>query len=101
MMAESTSNRARDISTYDDPDVAFCTVGGVAHDFRPHTSTQGTHYPRTYWRCVWCHGVTCGDYDEVDPCWLPYHHRGFHVSRAGERWPVGGERSSDLDPSAR
>ena len=82
-----------ELVTYDDPHVIGCTAGGVTHDYRPHTSQrQWGDTERTYWRCVWCHAVTCGDYDEPDPCWLPYHHRDGHRSRAGVTWPLGGER---------
>jgi len=83
-------NRPEMVTT-DDPNVLICTDGGVSHDYRPHT-TDRDGYRRTYWRCVWCHAVTCGDYGEPDPCWLPYHHRFDHRSRAGLRWPLGGER---------
>jgi hypothetical protein len=92
-----TRTATPELATYDDERVQSCTDGGVGHDWRPHTArSQFGPYERTYWRCVWCHGVTCGDYDEADPCWLPYHHRTDHRSRAGEVWPLGGERPSDL-----
>ena len=92
-----------ELVTYDDPHVIGCTAGGVTHDYRPHTTERSPlgDGGRTYWRCVWCHAVTCGDYDEADPCWLPYHHRDAHRSRAGEAWPLGGERPSDMANQAR
>lgn len=91
------TSRTPELATYDDPNVQSCTVGGVDHDWRPHTARSWREMgERTYWRCVWCHAVTCGDYDEPDPCWLPYHHREPHRSRAGEVWPVGGERPSEV-----
>jgi hypothetical protein len=83
----------KELATYDDADVAFCDAAGAPHDYRPYTSSRSPYGEerRTYWRCVWCHGVTCGDYAEEDPCWLPYHHRTPHRSRSGETWPLGGE----------
>lgn len=83
-----------ELATNDDVTVELCTVGGVGHDYRAFTAEPA--YPgaerRTYWRCVWCHGVTCGDYGEPDPCWLPYHHTVPHRSRVGVSWPIGGNR---------
>ena len=92
MSEEMDVSEQRELETYDDADVQLCTVGGVSHDWRPHT-VDYSHFGsgRTYWRCVWCHGVTCGDYGEHDPCWLPYHHRSSHRSRAGVVWPLGGD----------
>lgn len=55
------------------------------------TGATFTH-PRTYLRCVWCHGVTCGNADETDPCIEPYHHRVPHRTRLGTTWPIGGDR---------
>ena len=71
--------------------VAICTEGGVQHDFRPY---EGEFYgrPHTYLRCVWCHAVTCGDYDQEDPCMEPYHHGTAHRARSGVTWPIGGNR---------
>ena len=80
-----------DIATASDPNVESCTLAGVAHDYRPHTGTQNGR-TWTWWRCVWCHGVSCGDYGTTDPCWEPYHHSGPHRSRDGVVWPVGGHR---------
>jgi len=84
----------RDLITMDDANAELCTVGGVEHDYRPH-HTPPT-YPggkaHTYLRCVWCHVVSCGDYDEPDPCIEPYHHRVPHRTRSGVTWPIGGNR---------
>jgi hypothetical protein len=80
-----------DVATADDPDVAACTLAGVAHDYRPYVQHVGLR-PRTLWRCVWCHAITCGDYDEPDPCWLPWHHTEAHRSRAGASWVNGDPR---------
>lgn len=80
-----------DLTTYDDLDVQACTVSGLAHDWRPWQYERGGR-PRTSWRCVWCHAVACGDYDDGDPCMEPYHHRGDHRSRSGLTWPLGGDR---------
>lgn len=74
-----------DLLTNDAPEVQACTLGGLSHDWRPmYDSRTGYH-----WCCVWCHAVTCGNYGEPDPCWLPYHHREPHRSRAGVVWPLG------------
>ena len=82
----------REAVTSDSVDTFLCTVEGVDHDFRPFTA--GPSYPgagpHTYWRCVWCHGVTCGDYGEDDPCWRVYHHSTSHRTRSGVEWPIGG-----------
>lgn len=80
-----------EVCTADDPNVALCTVDGVRHDYRAHTGTQHNR-PHTWWRCVWCHAVTCGNYGEADPCMEPYHHRSPHRSRDGVLWPIGGDR---------
>ena len=82
---------SRELATHDHDETSRCTEGGVDHDFRPHTYER---YTRTWtsWRCVWCHGVTCGNYGEHDPCWRIYHHREPHRSRAGVEWPIGGTR---------
>lgn len=80
-----------EVTTADDPNVGACTVGGVDHDWRPHTGTQFNR-PHTWWRCVWCHAVSCGDYGDPDPCMEPYHHRGNHRSKTGLTWPKGGNR---------
>lgn len=69
----------------------LCTLEGGEHDYRPHTY-EWYRGPRTSWRCVWCHGLACGDYGEVDPCWRVYHHVNGHRSRAGVEWPLGGSR---------
>lgn len=85
----------RELSTADDPVVRACTMGGlVEHDYRAFQAKPefpGAR-PRTYWRCVWCHAVSCGDWGERDPCIEPYHHRVPHRSRAGVVWPIGGNR---------
>ena len=80
-----------EVTTASNPDVGLCTVVGVDHDWRSHTYWRW-HRLHTSWRCVWCHAVACGDYDEPDPCMEPYHHAGDHVSQAGVRWPIGGDR---------
>lgn len=80
-----------DVATTDDPTVEACTLGGTRHDYRPHDGTQNA-VPWKWWRCVWCHGVSCGNYTDADPCWEAYHHRGPHKSRAGVVWPIGGNR---------
>ena len=79
------------VTTADDLDTFACTLGGVAHDFRPHHYRQFNR-PHISWRCVWCHAVACGDYAEPDPCWEPYHHDGLHKTRSGVSWPIGGDR---------
>lgn len=79
-----------DVITADDPNSDLCTISGVTHDFRPHTSTDYANRPHTYLRCVWCHVVTCGDYTDADPCMRPYHHHEPHVTRTGVTWPIGG-----------
>jgi hypothetical protein len=79
----------------DSVDTWLCTVEGADHDFRPFTRDEtpgGQPHPHTYWRCVWCHGVSCGDYGSHDPCWKVYHHVGPHRSRSGAEWPLGGDR---------
>jgi hypothetical protein len=81
----------RELATHDHEQTRRCTDGGVSHDFRPY-SYEFYGRPRTSWRCVWCHGVTCGNYGTHDPCWEIYHHRGPHRSRAGIEWPIGGTR---------
>lgn len=80
-----------DVVTNDDLNVTACTIAGVAHDWRAYCYPQFNR-PHTSWRCVWCHAVACGDYDEADPCFEPYHHAVAHRSRSGVIWPVGGER---------
>lgn len=110
-----------EIATADDPHVRACTDGGVEHDYRPHVmveesavrlapatgddaaptvaDTEGgeeigdvTLTTRTYLRCVWCHGITCGSVSETDPCIEPYHHRVPHRTRMGLTWPTGSPR---------
>jgi hypothetical protein len=76
----------KELADATDLDVQNCTMGGVDHDFRPHLASTNHHL---YWRCVWCHGITCGDHDEPDPCWLINKHEGCHSSRLGIRWPQG------------
>lgn len=80
-----------EVITNDDPDSALCTLGGVAHDYRPHTYEQSNR-THTSCRCVWCHVVACGDYADADPCMEPYHHDGPHRSRLGIVWPKGADR---------
>lgn len=83
----------RDRLTADHAETHLCTLEGVDHDFRAHVYwTGGGRWRRTSWRCVWCHGLACGDYGTHDPCWLVYHHETPHRSRAGVTWPLGGTR---------
>lgn len=81
----------RELATHDHPETRRCTEGGVDHDFRPHHGVQFNR-PHTFLRCVWCHGVTCGYFDQADPCMEIYHHPGDHRSRFGVVWPIGGTR---------
>lgn len=92
-----TETTLPELATADHPSVRACTVGGVAHDYRPYAGTQ-FNKPWTYLRCVWCHAVTCGNADQIDPCIEPYHHRVPHRTRLGVTWPIGGNRP---DPSTR
>ena len=80
-----------DRTTADDVSVELCTLGGTSHDWRAHTYEQYSR-PHTSWRCVWCHALACGDYDETDPCMEPYHHAGDHQAHSGVTWPKGGDR---------
>jgi hypothetical protein len=84
---------ADDLRT-DSVETWLCVVEpGAAHDFRPYTRDPAPMYgPLTSWRCVWCHGVACGDYDDPDPCWRVYHHVNGHRSRSGVEWPLGDVR---------
>jgi hypothetical protein len=76
----------------DSVDTFLCAVEpGAEHDFRPYHYTF-LNRPHISWRCVWCHGVACGDYDEPDPCWRVYHHVNGHRTRSGIEWPLGGSR---------
>lgn len=81
----------REVATDDHEETRRCTDGGVAHDFRAYEYVQFNR-PWTSWRCVWCHGVTCGNYGHRDPCWRIYHHEDGHRSRSGVEWPIGGTR---------
>jgi len=94
MNAELT-DVTREVATNDHEQTRRCTTGGVDHDFRPHIGEQ-IGRPHTWWRCVWCHGVTCGNYGETDPCWRIYHHHDDHCTRSGITWPVGGTRPDFL-----
>ena len=87
-----------DLTTADDLNVGLCTIGGAEHDWRPYTYTRGGMGTRTSWRCVWCHAVRCGDYDEPDGCVEPYHHHGRHRAPSGETWPLGGDRRQEARP---
>ena len=82
-----------DLVTQDDLNVELCVVEGADHDYRiyAYTTGGGRFHHRSY-RCIWCHGVACGDVGETDPCWLAYHHATPHRSRAGVVWPLGGNR---------
>jgi hypothetical protein len=63
------------VTTADDPNTDLCTVGGVAHDYRPYHYLQFNFgRPHVSLRCVWCHVVACGDVSQPDPCMEPYHH---------------------------
>ncbi len=84
-----------DVATADDPNVELCTVNGTNHDWRPHEYLW-CNVPHTSWRCVWCHGVACGDYGDADPCWEPYHHSTPHRTRSGVTWPIGEVQPPDL-----
>jgi hypothetical protein len=84
-----------ELETANSWDVQVCTISGSTHDWRPYRY-QRWGADRTSWRCVWCHAVACGNYGELDPCWLPYHHRGDHRSRSGVAWPLGGDRPDPL-----
>lgn len=84
----------REVATADHVETFLCTLDGVDHDWRPHRYLQFNR-PHTSWRCVWCHAVACGDYDEPDPCWLPYHHDSGHRSRNGVTWALGTSRPAD------
>jgi hypothetical protein len=78
--------------TSDNVDTWLCTVQGVAHDFRLREWQTAWNTVRTSWVCIWCNGIACGDHDEVDPCWLIYHHPTAHKTRSGVVWPLGGAR---------
>lgn len=80
-------------ATWDDPEVRVCTIGGVDHDWRLHVYQPyiSSDVHRS-WRCVWCHALACGDYDETDPCMEPYHHPTPHLSASGVIWAKGGTR---------
>jgi hypothetical protein len=78
-----------------DIEVALCTEGGVEHDYRPWTNPDafGPGRSRTYLRCVWCKAVSCGNFDQADPCIEPWHHEPKpHRTRSGITWPIGSER---------
>ncbi|WP_052060053.1 hypothetical protein [Rhodococcoides fascians] len=78
-----------------DVNAELCTAAGVDHDYRPHEVQHpaNPNLDRTYWRCVWCHAVSCGDYGETDPCIEHYHHHPKpHRTAAGVTWPIGGDR---------
>lgn len=67
----------------------------VEHDYREVTDPEahGPGRPRTYLRCVWCHGVACGSAGEPDPCIEVWHHEPKdHRTAAGITWPIGGTR---------
>jgi len=79
--------------TADSIDAALCTISGVTHDYRPRTYQFYPGAPdHTSWVCIWCEAVACGNYSDPDPCWKPHHHSDSHMSRAGTRWPLGGNR---------
>lgn len=86
----------KELTTADDPSVALCAPegpDGPDHDYRPFVRKEyGLPREHTYWRCVWCHVVSCGDVGETDPCIEPYHHRVPHRTTLGVTWPVGGDR---------
>ena len=85
----------KDLITADDVNADLCcSVDGMEHDYRPFIKAPS--YPggevHTYNRCVWCHAVSCGNYDDPDPCIEPYHHRTSHRTALGVMWPLGGNR---------
>ena len=82
-----------EVITNDDLSAALCTLEGVEHDYRPHTYEASQGRLHTSLRCVWCHVVACGDVGEADPCIEPYHHHGWHRTRSGATWPLGGDRA--------
>jgi len=77
-----------DLLTSDDPRVLAC----VQHGWRAYRYQSAWNTDRVSWRCVWCHGVACGDWRETDPCMEPYHHEGDHRALSGVSWPLGGNR---------
>jgi hypothetical protein len=83
-------NAARDTDV-----VSACVAegNGIEHDFRPVTdpNAYGPGRPHTYLRCVWCHGVACGNYGDNDPCIEIWHHEPKpHRTRSGATEPIGG-----------
>lgn len=63
------------------------------HDYRPHEQYTVIGRRFVYWRCIWCHVISCGPYAEHDPCMRPRGHTGPHVSRLGDVWTQGANRT--------
>jgi hypothetical protein len=83
---------SHDLKTASHPEVQLCTdTPGLEHSFRP---VQYTWLGRikTSMRCVFCHGVMCGDIRDPDPCVEVYHHTEDHRTARGKRWRIGGNR---------
>ena len=98
MMIESADGYIdRALRTGDHIETHLCIIDGGDHDFRPYEYTSGGgRWQHTSYRCVWCHGVACGNYGDADPCWLVYHHFSPHRSRSGVVWPLGGDRPDQV-----
>jgi hypothetical protein len=82
----------RDRRTAGDPAVEACTaVPGMEHDYREYKyESLGTQMESM--RCVFCHGLRCGNKSQRDPCIEVYHHKGVHRTARGIKWPLGGTR---------
>lgn len=94
MSMKAKADTIPDRTTARDLNVEMCTIGGVQHDFRryDHKAFRETKMEETFWRCVWCHALTCGSFGQSDPCWLPMHHVVPHRSRRGDIWLIGSVR---------
>lgn len=80
----------KDLTTADDLGVELCGMT-TGHTWDEYAYTKWNR-PHVSWRCVHCHTVMCGDFDEADPCVEPYHHLTNHRARSGVTWPLGGSR---------